>query len=258
MNKFLLEPQANNHQHMERHHGGHGRTVSDAVLLLDNQSLVMVLPHSIPPAVPPLNVSISSSERRQHISEILGPLSRQVKTTSYDLEKVCTWVMATDHSHHSQAAFALLTRRMAKPGDKVLVVHVHGQAKDEYVLRDILEVYDSAIQKSQVPNLCPKPSPARRHSRSLPRRPSPPSRRVSTWLAPQVDGSVTALEGSGSINPGEMIVDFCKEHEADFVVVGIAGSGRAPRMGSVSEYITRMARCSVVVIKDPRDFSSHM
>lgn len=69
---------------------------------------------------------------------------------------------------------------------------------------------------------------------------------------------MTALEGSGSINPGEMIVDFCKEHEADFVVVGIAGSGRAQRMGSVSEYVTRMARCTAVVIKDPREFSSHM
>ena len=75
-----------------------------------------------------------------------------MKTTSYDLEKACTWVMATDHSHHSQAAFALVIRRMAKPGDKVLVVHIHGQAPDEYALRDTLKVYDDAIQKSQVPN----------------------------------------------------------------------------------------------------------
>jgi len=75
-----------------------------------------------------------------------------VKTTSYDLEKACTWVMATDHSHHSQAAFALVIRRMAKPGDKVLVVHIHGQAPDEYALRDTLKVYDDAIQRSQVPN----------------------------------------------------------------------------------------------------------
>lgn len=69
MNKFLLEPQANNHEHTERHHGGHGRTVSDAVLLLDNLSLVMVLPQSIPPAPPPFNTSFSYSERRPRTSE---------------------------------------------------------------------------------------------------------------------------------------------------------------------------------------------
>ena len=162
MNKFLLEPQASNHEHMERHHGGHGRTVSDAVLLLDNLSLVMVLPQSIPPALPPLNQLplLGASARDEKGAQILHHcalpptvvLPRQVKTTSYDLEKACTWVMATDHSHHSQAAFALVIRRMAKPGDKVLVVHIHGQAPDEYALRDTLKVYDDAIQKSQVPN----------------------------------------------------------------------------------------------------------
>ena len=60
------------------------------------------------------------------------------------------------------------------------------------------------------------------------------------------------MEGSGGINPGKMITTFCREREADFVVVGIAGSGRAERLGSVSEYVTRKSRCTTVIIKDPR------
>jgi hypothetical protein len=53
MNKFLLQPQAGNHQLADRHHGGNGQTVSDSLLLLDHLSLIMVRPHHLHLLCPP-------------------------------------------------------------------------------------------------------------------------------------------------------------------------------------------------------------
>ena len=41
-------------------------------------------------------------------------------------------------------------RRMVKPGDKVFVLHIHGQAQDEREMHDKLKVYNNAIEQSQV------------------------------------------------------------------------------------------------------------
>lgn len=55
------------------------------------------------------------------------------------------------------------------------------------------------------------------------------------------------LEG----NPGQMIVDFVKQNNADFVVMGSRGLSGLKELflGSVSHYVVQKAPCPVLIVK---------
>mmetsp|Transcript_4692 Transcript_4692/g.8883 ORF Transcript_4692/g.8883 Transcript_4692/m.8883 type:complete len:329 (-) Transcript_4692:187-1173(-) len=68
----------------------------------------------------------------------------------------------------------------------------------------------------------------------------------------KIPGDVVFLESSGGENVGDMITEFARQKEADFVVMGISGYG-VSKLGSVSTHVMRHARCTTVMIKDPRE-----
>jgi len=136
------------------------------------------------------------------------------KSTALAVGESSTWVMATDHSACSQTAFALLIRRMVKPGDTVKVLHI-GPVKDDDAHVD--------LYKKELSNY-------------------------------QVNGEVVFVEDHGEMNVADRIVNFAEKKEADFLVMGICGHSQA-KLGSVSTRVMRTARCTTIMIKDPREMA---
>lgn len=77
-----------------------------------------------------------------------------------------------------------------------------------------------------------------------------------TATAQGIDPEYTQLEG----NPGRMICELANNWSADLIVVGSRGLKGLKEMflGSVSNYVTHHAPCSVLIVRQPIDSKSEL
>ena len=140
-----------------------------------------------------------------------------VKSTAFELEDQRTFVIPVDSSDASAAAFAFVQQKLMKPRDILHVVTI-SRGKGTGGL-GILGKYKDKMSAM----------PLDEASRT------------------------TSLDSQGE-NVAETIAAHCKQVQADFCVIGISGFMKE-KLGSVSDTVVRQARCTVMVVKDPREVS---
>lgn len=143
-----------------------------------------------------------------------------VKSTSFELdEDKHVYVLATDHSEAAQSAFALVVRRLARPGkDEVHVIY----ASSVVGYTSKLNMYEGLLQEAGIA------------------------------------GSVTFQSLQGSETVPSAIMSFAKTKEADFIVMGISGYRYgSQKIGSISMQVCKDVRCTCILVKDPREVADH-
>eukprot|EP00884_Botryococcus_braunii_P020713 jgi/Botrbrau1/7325/Bobra.247_3s0020.1 len=137
-----------------------------------------------------------------------------VKSTSPKLEGPKTWCFATDNSPAAHTAFAILLFRVVQKGDTVHVLHVTQNSSYTNSGELVLAPYRRMLETHKI------------------------------------EGRCVTVHHDGNVTVSSAIIHAAEKLETDVLVVGISGFGHQ-KLGSVSEDVVRMCRCTVLVLKGP-------
>jgi universal stress protein A len=121
-----------------------------------------------------------------------------------------------DYSHNSSVAFDLVSR-IAKPGNKVILLHVSGDGEKPLTLEDAWMQRTESQLRDQI----------------------------------LVDNSIDVEHLTQPGNPAEVIVNIAKQKSVDLIVMGTQGRTGLSRLvlGSVAQGVLGSAPCDVITVR---------
>lgn len=172
-------------------------------------------------------------------------------------------LVAVDGSTHAEKALAITASLAKQENASVIVLHVTSNKDMSREMQEGIEIeYGSEITKRLKAIEFRPPLPDQsQYARTMITHGQDVSRIVKTLAGENIikramarlhENDVESVE-SYLVNgdPDDQIIEACKKHDVDTIVMGCRGTGklRGLVMGSVSQSVAHRADCSVIIVK---------